>query len=752
MMSSPPSSSDRPPFELLHPGIQRWIWDQGWDDLREIQARSIPAVLEGRADVIIAAATAGGKTEAAFLPILSAIAGQDGPGFKALYISPLKALINDQWRRLDGLCERLDIPVVKWHGDVSASVKQRAVRTPTGVVLITPESLEAILIRRANDLARLFGDLRYVVIDELHAFIGSERGVQLLSLLRRFELATGRRAPRVGLSATLGDMRAAAAHLRPEAPDNVVIIETRGGGQELRVQVRAYLPDPIDAVTAGPDAPPPEPAGVFDKIANQLFAKLRGSQNLVFAGSRQLVELYADRLRERCERLKLPNEFFPHHGNLSRELREEVEQRLREGALPTTVVCTTTLELGIDIGAVESVAQIGPPRSVAGLRQRLGRSGRREGKPAILRIHIPEKPLAEATHPFDWLRPDVVQSIAAVRLLVERWYEPPETRALHLSTLLHQTLALIAQRGGATAKDLYAALCGLGPFGAVDGALYAELLRAMGHPDRALIEQAPDGSLMLGTRGEKIVDHYGFYAVFKTDEEYRVASGGRVLGTVPVDKPLAPDSFIIFAGRRWKVLAVDPQAKLISVEPARGGSPPTFGGGDGAMTHDRLVTEMRAIYREETLPGFLDPQALDLLAQARQAYRDLSLDRTGMLAAGDRVLLIPWVGSKKLETLALALKLHGLSCLQFSLGLEVQDTDPETVLAALAAIAEGPRPDPLALAAVAGTKATFKFDEFLTEELLCADFAARWLEPDTAPRLARALTGVSDPTEAADAP
>ncbi len=735
MGSLPSSSEGRDAFALLHPAVQRWVYEQGWPELRPIQAKSIPAILNREGDTIIAAATAGGKTEAAFLPVVSAIAEETKPGFKALYVSPLKALINDQWRRLDGLCERVEIPVHKWHGDVSASAKQKARSKPSGIVLITPESLEAMLVRRSMEIPKLFGDLRYVVVDEFHAFIGSERGVQLVSLLNRLEALTGRRVPRVGLSATLGDMRAAAAHLRPDDPEGVVVVATEGGGQDLRIKVMAYVPEPV------PDGAPSAPS-VTERITKELF-KLRGAHNLVFGGSRNNVELYADRLRAQCEGMSLPNEFFPHHGSLSRDIREEVEQRLRDGQMPTTVVCTTTLELGIDIGAVETVAQIGPPRSIASLRQRLGRSGRRPGQPAILRIHVPEDGVDAGDHPFDRLRTDVFQAVAAVRLLVERWYEPPERRALHLSTLLHQALALIAQRGGASARWLYSSLCGPGPFEGVTPQLFAALLRAMGDPSRALIEQGPDGLLMLGREGERLVDHYGFFAVFETQEEYRIAHAGRVLGTVPVDTPLAPDSYVVFAGRRWRVLGVDNPARLITVEPAGAGKPPSFGGGDGGGMHDRLVAEMRAVYEDGKALGVLNPTGIDLFNQGRQAYQDLGLSHTGILAAGDRVLLLPWVGAKKLETLSLALKMRGFKTLRFEIGVEVNDALPTQVVKALHDIALGTPPDPMALAAMVSNKATYKFDGFLTEELLCADFASRWLEPESVKEVAAKLVGAS---------
>ena len=188
-MTSPPSSSDLPTdtFELLHPDVQRWIWHKGWSSLRDIQAIAIDALLRGTGDLLIAAATASGKTEAAFLPILSKLAQSPRDGVRALYVGPLKALINDQFLRLEELCDKLELPVVKWHGDAPTAAKQKLVSRPRGIVLITPESLEAIFVRRPERLSLLFANLDFIVIDEVHAFLGTERGVQLASLMKRLD-------------------------------------------------------------------------------------------------------------------------------------------------------------------------------------------------------------------------------------------------------------------------------------------------------------------------------------------------------------------------------------------------------------------------------------------------------------------------------------------------------------------------------------------------------------------------------------
>ncbi|MCQ9186523.1 DEAD/DEAH box helicase, partial [Streptomyces sp. IBSBF 2953] len=226
--------------------------------MRDAQEWAISALVEADRDVIIAASTAAGKTEAAFLPILTNLMNHPDPAGAVLYISPLKALINDQWDRLSRLCEQLDLPVVAWHGDVSASKKHKFLKSPKGVLLITPESLEALFLNRGSSLAGLFQNLRYIVVDELHAFIGSERGKQLQSLMQRVELVAGKALPRVGLSATLGDMSLASEFLRPGHPQRVQVIESKSSGQNLQVQVRGYVMPPMQKLLLV-EAPKAEP-------------------------------------------------------------------------------------------------------------------------------------------------------------------------------------------------------------------------------------------------------------------------------------------------------------------------------------------------------------------------------------------------------------------------------------------------------------------------------------------------------------
>jgi ATP-dependent helicase Lhr and Lhr-like helicase len=721
-------------FDLLDRRLQRWIWDQGWTELRDAQELAIKPILSGSRDVIISAATAGGKTEAAFLPICSKLLASSAEGLKTLYVSPLKALINDQFDRLEAICERAAIPVHRWHGDVGSALKKRVLLDPEGILLITPESIEALFVNHGNRIEGLFSDLSYVVIDELHAFLGTERGKQLQSLLHRIELVLRRPIPRIGLSATLGDMSLAAEYLRPGKGNDVELITSSEEGQEVKLQLRGYrITAPrltneealaleehggeigIEDVTTG-DA--------LD-ISADLYSTLRGTDNLIYANTRRDVELYADLLRRLSERQHLPNEFWPHHGNLSKQIREDVETMLKTRSRPVNVVCTTTLELGIDIGDVESIAQIGAPPSVSSMRQRLGRSGRR-GNPAVMRLYVREPEIVDQTPPQDTLRPHLVQAIAMVELLIQRWYEPPRAGALHLSTLVQQVLSLIAQYGGVRAADAWQALCQGGPFRAIDRPTFALLLRGLGEGD--LIQQSSDDTLLLGLIGERIVNHYSFYAAFMTPEEYRLVSEGRTLGTLPIEHPLSEGVFIIFGGRRWRVLSVDQERKVVELVPSAGGRPPTFGGA-GTMVHERVRREMLRTYREVTVPPYLDAKARDLLEEARHYFVSYQLHDQSILQFGEDVLLFLWVGDRVLNTVAVELRAKGLAVTQDGVALTIAGITSAELTSLLKDLANRGQADGVRLAATIENKWTEKYDRFLWEELLCSQYASKHLDP-----------------------
>ena len=737
MMNLPPSHSDSSGFEQLESRIQRWIWAEGWTSLRDAQEWAVPVLVDADQDVIIAAATAAGKTEAAFLPILTNLLNHDDPSGAVLYISPLQALINDQWDRLSRLCEQLEIPVVAWHGDISSSKKHRFLKSSEGVLLITPESLEALFVNRGSSLGGVFQNLRYIVVDELHAFIGSERGKQLQSLMHRVELVVGCRLPRVGLSATLGDMKMASEFLRPGSADTVTVIESKNSNQTLQVQVRGYIQPPMNelmkarvelSLDGENEGEQDYEASSDFAIADHLYKVLRGSNNLIFPNSRAQVEWYADQLRRRCENDGLPNEFWPHHGSLSKDLREQAEHALKAGNQAASAICTTTLELGIDIGSIKTVVQIGAPPSVASLRQRLGRSGRRPGEKATLRVYCKESPLTDGSSLSDLLRQGLVQTISMVRLLARGWFEPPRAQGIHASTLVQQCLSVIAQCGGASAADLWKSLIAEGAFPKVEKSDFMGLLKSLG--EHELIIQDSSGLLLPGVVGERLINHYEFYSAFTSDEEFRLVCDGKTLGSVPVSRPLTKDQRIIFGGRRWQVRDVDLQAKVIIVSAARGGAPPQFDG-LGAMVHDVVRKEMRAVLADSAPCPFIDSSAQALLDEARKTFSLLRLGDRYLIESGSKCSLISWLGDYANDALRLLLNHVGLPCHNTGLVIEI-DASIDQANAALNAVGSLDPGDLNSTLADVENMLREKWDWALPEPLLKRSFASISLDISTA--------------------
>ena len=710
-------------FSLLHPGLQRWLWKKGWKELRPIQERAFKPILDGKCDVILAAPTAGGKTEAAFLPIVSRLASSEVPGL-CVCISPLKALINDQHDRLEELCSASKIGVTRWHGDVSQSHKKTFLDSPSGVLLLTPESLEAQLVRRGPQARSFFGQLVYVVVDELHAFVGTERGKQLQSLLYRLELIKRETVPRVALSATLGDVRAAAEFLRPGRGAEAECIEDTGAGRELKILQKGYR---RLALVPGADEEKEQELGDLVDVGRHLFKVLRGSHNLVFANSRANVESVADILRRLCEEENVPNEFLPHHGSLSKDFREHAEQMLKQKSKPATLVATTTLEMGIDVGSVRSIAQVGNPPSVASMRQRMGRSGREEGEPAILRTYITEEEGADLS-PQDALRAQTVQAIAMVQLMLDGWNEPPDVRPLHLSTLIQQLLAIVAQHGGVRAAEAWSVLCEHGPFRLGDKARFITLLRELGKHE--LLTQTGDSLLVLGLRGERLVDHYEFYAAFFSPDEFELLHDGKALGTIPITWPLTPDSHLIFTGRRWQVIEVDTESKKISVRPSPGGRPPKFDGA-GAPVHGHVRRQMKEVYQSKGVPRFADATSQELLAEGRERFKALGLHKRSFVEQGKSTWFFPWCGDRVLSTLGLLLESAGVDVVNEGIALQANCSQQALQQRLRDILVRGLAPAEK-LAERVSNKLVGKYDHYLPVELQNLNFACAILDVEGA--------------------
>ena len=736
-----------PAFDQLHRKVQEAIWNQEtpWDRLRPLQEDSIRAVLTRENHVILAAATASGKTEAAFLPILSRLAeDSDRSGVGAIYVGPLKALINDQFRRLEELCHFAQIPVHKWHGDVSGTQKKKFRENPGGVLLITPESLESNFINYGKQLEKIYSNLEFVVIDELHSFLDDVRGVHLQSLLARLRIAAGIQPRMLGLSATLGKWEVAQKFLDRNHPEKVEVISPESSKGDLKVALRSYLqaknPEFQDLEE--------EESGAIDDLAADLAKYFRKDSNLIFTNSRGLAEILADKLEQLSQREKwAANPFRIHHGSISRDIREEVEAELKASGkkgVPVTAFCTSTLEMGIDIGAAKAVGQIGPPWSVNSMVQRVGRSGRREGESSILRGFVLDDIIVKGSEIEDRFYPNLLRFCALIELMVAGWLEPLDQDDWHLSTLIHQVFSILRQTGGTRVDVLHLQLCEAGAFSQVDLSVFQKVLRGLGKLE--LIEQMSDGTLILAPEGEKIVEDKEFYGAFQSNEEFSVRCGDQQIGAVSSDLIPPVGQHLILSGRRWRVVDIDGEQQTVYVERSSGYTKPMFGG-SGGFIHNRIVAKMKEILVSNASMVYLQPEGIDRITAAREEFDRLGMDRRDCVAAGSGIRWFPWIGTRALLTIVTAANLREIEveCGRYHLHFsDISDRDHFGQF--LGDLAAG-NFDPVELASHLPTKHFHKFDEWVEDGILDQANAMRILDIETASIAAqRLLEQISEKT------
>ena len=550
-------------FDRYAPFIQDYIYRSGWQSLRAVQNAAGDAIFNTEENVLLTASTASGKTEAAFFPILSLLEENPSATVGVLYIAPLKALINDQFGRLGELCEGVGIPVTRWHGDAPQTQKRKLLRKPAGILQITPESLESLLINKHMEIPSLFGDLRFIVIDEIHSLLRGDRGLQTFCLIERLCALAGCSPRRIGLSATIGSPEDAGKFLAAGSGRGTVIPRFDGGRETWRLSMEHFFnsgPQADEGKTGLPETPPMEEATdaaprAADPGMGYIFEHTRGKKCLIFTNSREECESVCQQLRQYCEANHEPDRFLIHHGNLSAAYRESAEEEMKDDDSLMSVCATATLELGIDIGRLERAFHIDAPFTVSGFLQRLGRTGRR-GDPSemwfVMREeHAEARALLPETIP--WY---LLQGIALVQLYIEdRFVEPPRMERLPFSLLYHQTMSTLASCGEMTPGELASRVLPLAAFRNITQEDYRALLRHLLEIDH--INRTENGGLILGLAGERIVSSYKFYAVFQENVEYAVRADSQELGTIVKPPPVGDK--IAIAGRVWVVEEVDHQ-------------------------------------------------------------------------------------------------------------------------------------------------------------------------------------------------
>ena len=721
-------------FDRYAPFVQDFIYRNNWESLRAIQVAAGDAIFNTDENVLLSASTASGKTEAAFFPILTLFSEDMPRSVGAIYIGPLKALINDQFMRLNDLCEEAEIPVWHWHGDVSASHKAKMLKNPSGILQITPESLEALLLHKHAAIAKLFGDLRFIVIDEVHSLMRGDRGGQTLCLIERLSKAAGVNPRRIGLSATIGDLEETGKFLASGTGRGTVIPRIEAKGVKWRLSMEHFYisgkqsadgKEPKEALHVLENATDTAPENA-DPGLGYVFEHTRGKKCLVFVNSREECEAVTTTLRSYCEAKHEPNRFLIHHGNLSQSFRETAEAAMKDDDFSMTTVTTATLELGIDIGRLERAFQIDAPFTVSSFLQRMGRTGRRDLPPEMWFVMREEQPEPRAMLPetIPWT---LIQGISLVQLyLEERWVEPPKLDRLPYSLLYHQTMCTLASCGEMTPAALASRVLTLSYFHRITKDDFRIMLRHLLETDH--IQRTENGGLILGLAGEREVNSFKFYAVFKENEEYTVRSDSQELGTIV--KPPPPGEKIAIAGQVWVVTEVDHKHHLVYCEEVKGKVPAYFGECPGDI-NTKVLERMRESLRENKTYPYVMANAAARLEQARHTAVNSHMTEEPLInLGGDMWCLFPWLGSYAFLAMERFIKIKcaaklGIKGVDSSRPYFIQFTmkaSREDFFRTLAEEAEKPF-DPMELVYPKEIPLFEKYDDFLPAELVKKGFA-----------------------------
>ncbi len=727
-------------FERFPDFIREFIYRHSWESLRGVQIAAARTLFESDHHLLLTSSTASGKTEAVFFPILADL-WQDPPkSIGALYIAPLKSLINDQFSRMEELLDESDIPVTHWHGDVAASHKRKLLEKPRGILQITPESLESMLMNRSNDIVRLFSDLRYIVVDEIHTLTGSDRGNQIICQMTRLSRLIGHEPRRIGLSATVGDTALAAnwlaggSHIAVDVP---VITEGKNRwrlGME-HFYVQNLKKDQTDqARKHPPKATQDTSVAKLDAGYEYMYDCVKDRKSLVFSNSREETEYLTATLRQIAAARKEQDVFLIHHGNLSAAIREEAETKMKDEDSLVVTCATVTMELGIDIGRLERVLQSESPHSVSSFLQRLGRSGRRGQPPEMMMVFREEDPLPNAPLPqlIPW---ELLRAIAIVQLYIEeRFIEPPNLRQMPMSLLFHQTLSVLAASGELTPKLLAERILALPPFYGVSREDYRTLLISM--VQQEYLEMTEEKGLIVGLRGEQLIKSFKFYAVFKDSEDYTVRCGSDEIGTITTPPPVG-DRFAL-AGRVWEVEELDIAHKLIYVKGVLGKMEVSWPGDFGEI-HTRIQERMRRVLAEDTIYPYLKENARQRLENARHVARNTGMLQHSLVHLGGYSwCLFPWLGTRSFRTCRKYLKKHakelGISSIEFEgcnyMTFKLESLNAEEWLKMLAQKVKREGIDCMSLMEGGEVPVFEKYDDYIPPELLRRAYAIDRLRAD----------------------
>ena len=645
-------------FGRLAPFIQDFIYQNKWEELRGIQVAACEAIFDSGDNLLLSSGTASGKTEAAFLPVLTELYNKPLKSIGVMYVSPLKALINDQFKRLEQLLLDSHIPVVKWHGDASQSKKNDLVKNPAGILQITPESLESLITNKRGACLKMFSDLRFIIIDEVHHFMRDVRGVQLLCVLERLQKLTGVTPRRIGLSATLGDVSLAQTWLNTGTGRGCAAPITDEGKKRVRLHVERFVnyADKRDLEERDGSGNVVDVSNGGD-IGNRehyeyLFKMTLDKKTIIFTNSREETEFVIANLREIAQKNKAPDVYRVHHGNVSALIRETTEDEMKSGDDKIVTGATVTLELGIDIGSLDQAVQVGAPINVSSFAQRLGRCGRRGQIPQLLFTFVENIRInsADVLGPINW---EFIRTVAIIELyLKDHWMEPisPHNHAYNL--LYHQTMSHLKSCGELSPAALAGAILTLGCFKHISQDDYRQLLAHLINIEQ--LERSERGGLLIGREGEKIVNSHKFLTVFLAPEYLLVKDENRTIGTV--DKVYPVGMRFALAGLTWETVDVNEKSKVIFVKRVPGISLVDWDVDFEAELHTVLVRKIRSVLSSDVPYPYLSERCRERLTEIQYIARNSGiLENLATPLSDKKYAVFPWVGTRQLVTLHYAL-------------------------------------------------------------------------------------------------
>ena len=649
-------------FSRLAPFIQDYIYQNHWEELRGIQVAACEVVFDSDDNLLLSSGTASGKTEAAFLPVLTELYHKPSGSVGVLYISPLKALINDQFKRLEQILLDANLPVTKWHGDASQTQKNKLVKNPRGLLQITPESLESLLTNKRGACLTMFADLRFVIIDEVHYFMRDVRGMQLLCVLERLQQLTGVKPRRIGLSATLGDVSLACDWLNTGTDRECAAPITEEGKKKVRLHIERFVNYAEERDLTERDGSGnvvKVEAGEFGNREHYeyLFKQTLDKKTIIFTNSREETELVMAHLREIALKHKAPDVYRVHHGNVSALLRENTEDEMKSADEKIVTGATVTLELGIDIGSLDQAVQVGAPLNVSSFAQRLGRCGRRGQIPQLLFTFVESIRInsADILGPINW---EFIRTISIVELyLKERWLEPIPPQRYAYNLLYHQTMSCLKSNGEMSPAGLASAVLSLGCFRQIPQEDYKRLLTHLIQTDQ--LQRTEHGGLVVGREGEKIVNSHKFLTVFIAPEYLLVKDENRAIGTV--DKVYPVGTRFALAGLTWETVAVNEKAKVIFVKRVPGISVVDWDVDFTVELHTVLVRKIRSVLQGDDAYLYLSDRCRERLAEIRYIARNSGiLDNLVTPLSERKFAVFPWVGTRQIITLNYALRQRGV--------------------------------------------------------------------------------------------